>query len=394
MTRHDPDPKTIATALELLTHHGFEGMAGCLEALFNEAMRLERSAHLGAGPYERSDGRRGYANGFKPKRVDTRLGTLDLEIPQVRDLGPGVEPFYPHALDRGERSERALKLAIAEMYVCGVSTRRVTEITRELCGLEVTSAQVSRAAKLLDAELEAWRTRLLGEFQFIVLDARYEKVRHGGSVRSMALLIAVGVDAAGHRSVLGLSVSFSEAEVHWRNFLRSLVERGLHGVRMATSDDHQGLTKALGAVLPGVAWQRCQCHLQRNAQAYVPRVDQRGRVAADIRDIYNAADRAEADRLLGIKAAAWREKAPKLADWMEENIPEGLAVFELPAPYRRRLRTSNMLERLNREIRRRTRVASIFPNDASLLRLASAILVEQSEEWETGRKYLTLDPDQ
>jgi putative transposase len=394
MTRHDADPKTITTALELLTEHGFDGMAVCIEALLNEAMRIERSAHLGAGPYERSDGRQGYAHGFKPKHVDTRLGTLDLEIPQVRDLGSGVEPFYPKALERGNRSERALKLAIAEMYVCGVSTRRVTEITRKLCGLEVTSTQVSRAAKLLDTELETWRTRPLGEFRFIVLDARYEKVRHGGSVRSMALLIAVGIDAEGRRSVLGLSVSFSEAEVHWRDFLRSLIERGLHGVRMATSDDHHGLTKALGAVLPGVAWQRCQCHLQRNAQAYVPRISQRRRVAADIRDIYNAADRAEADRLLGLKAAAWREHAPRLADWMEENIPEGLTVFELPAPYRRRLRTSNMLERLNRELRRRTRVASIFPNDASLLRLASAILVEQSEEWETGRKYLTLDPEE
>lgn len=393
MTRHDPDPKTIATALELLTNHGFEGMAGCLEALLNEAMRIERSAHLGAGPYERSGERLGYANGFKPKRVNTRLGKIVLEIPQVRDLALGVDPFYPKALERGNRSERALMLAIAEMYVCGVSTRRVTEITRELCGLEVTSTQVSRAAKLLDAELEAWRTRPLGEFQFIVLDARYEKVRHGGSVRSMALLIAVGVDAEGRRSVLGLSVSFSEAEVHWRDFLRSLIERGLHGVRMVTSDDHQGLTKALSAVFPGVTWQRCQCHLQRNAQAYVPHLDQRGQVAADIRDIFNATDRAEADRLLGMKATKWRAKAPKLADWMEENLPEGLAVFELPAPYRRRLRTSNMLERLNREILRRTRVASIFPNDASLLRLASAILVEQSEEWETGRKYLTLDTE-
>lgn len=394
MTRHDPDPTTIASALELLTDHGFEGMAGCLQALFNEAMRIERSAHLGAGPYERTGERMGYANGFKPKRVKTRLGELDLEIPQVRDLAQGVEPFYPKALERGDRAERALKLALAEMYVNGVSTRRVTEITRELCGLEVTSMQVSRAAKLLDTELEAWRERPLGEYSFLVVDARYEKVRIGGSVRSAALLVAVGVGTDGKRSVLGTSVSLSEAEVHWRDFLRSLTARGLHGVRMVTSDDHQGLTKALTSVLPGVAWQRCQCHLQRNAQAHVPRVSQRAKVAADIRDVFNASDRIEADRLLGIKAEKWRAVAPGLADWMEEALPEGLVVFDLPAPYQRRLRTSNMLERLNRELKRRTRVASIFPNEASLLRLASAILVEQSEEWETGRKYLTLETDE
>jgi transposase-like protein len=393
MTRHDHDPKTIATALELLTEHGFEGMAHCLEILFNEAMRIERAAHLGAGPYERSSGRLGYANGFKPKHVKTRVGELDLEIPQVRDLAPGVEPFYPSALERGDRSERALKLAVAEMYVQGVSTRRVTEITRELCGLDISTSQVSRAAQLLDEELEAWRTRPLAQIPFVVLDARYEKVRHGGSVRSVALLVAVGVDNEGHRTVLGLSVSLSEAEVHWRDFLRSLVERGLHGVRMVTSDDHPGISKALAAVLPGVSWQRCQCHLQRNAQAYVPRVEQRATVSRDIRDIFNASDRHEADRLLSIKAEKWRDAAPRLAEWMEENIPEGLTVFELPAPYRRRLRTSNMLERLNRELRRRTRVAGIFPNEASLLRLASALLVEQSEEWETGRKYLTLESD-
>lgn len=394
MTRHDPDPTTIASALELLTAHGFEGMAGCLQALFNEAMCIERSAHLGAGPYERTGERVGYANGFKPKRVKTRLGELDLEIPQVRDLAQGVEPFYPKALERGDRAERALKLALAEMYVNGVSTRRVTEITRELCGLDVTSMQVSRAAKLLDTELEAWRERPLGEYPFLVVDARYEKVRTGGSVRSAALLVAVGVGTDGKRSVLGTNVSLSEAEVHWRDFLRSLTARGLHGVRMVTSDDHQGLTKALTSVLPGVAWQRCQCHLQRNAQAHVPRVSQRAPVAADIRDVFNASDRIEADRLLGIKAEKWRAVAPGLADWMEEAISEGLVVFDLPAPYRRRLRTSNMLERLNRELKRRTRVASIFPNEASLLRLASAILVEQSEEWETGRKYLTLETDE
>jgi transposase-like protein len=298
MTRHDPDRTSITAALELLSDQGFDGMANAIALLLNEAMKLERSEFLGAGPYERTDDRRGYGNGYKPKHVKSRLGDLDLSIPKVRGLGEGVEPFYPRALERGERSERALKLAVAEMYVQGVSTRKVTEITRELCGLEVSSSQVSRVAKLLDDELDAWRTRELGEYRYLLLDARYEKVRHGGHVVSCALLYAVGIDLEGKRSVLGVSVSLSEAEVHWRALLKDLVERGLHGVRMITSDDHAGIKAALAATFSGVAWQRCQFHLQQNATAYVPRVDQRTDVARDIRSIFNAPDRSEAERLL------------------------------------------------------------------------------------------------
>ncbi len=390
MTRHAPDRNCLAAALELLTENGFEGMASVIELLLNEAMKLERSAFLGAGPYERTEDRRGYANGYKPKRVKSRLGGLELSIPKVREAG---EAFYPQALERGERSERALKLAVAEMYVQGVSTRKVTEITRELCGLEVSSSQVSRVAKLLDDELEAWRTRELGEYRYLLLDARYEKVRHGGRVVSCALLYAVGIDLDGKRSILGVSVALSEAEVHWRAFLKSLVERGLHGVRMVTSDDHAGIKAALAATFSGVAWQRCQFHLQQNAGAYVPRLDLRADAACDIRSIFNAPDRFEAERLLAKATKAWQKPAPRLASWMDENLPEGFTVFELPPAHRRRLRTSNLLERLSREIKRRTRVATLFPNEASLLRLASAVLAEVSEEWETGRRYLHIEPE-
>ena len=393
MTHHRPDATTITTVLELLTENGFEGMSRAIEILLNEAMKIERSAFLGAGPYERSAQRQGYGNGFKPKRVKSRLGELELAIPKVRNLAEGVEPFYPTALERGERSERALKLALAEMYVQGVSTRKVTEITRELCGLNVSSSQVSRASELLDEELEAWRTRPLGEFRYVFLDARYEKVRHGGNVVSCALLCAVGVGTDGRRSILGISVSLSEAEVHWREFLTGLQERGLHGVLLLISDDHAGLKAALTSRFPGVPWQRCQFHMQRNAQAYVPRIDMRKQVARDLRSVFDAPDRIEAERRLGIIADGYRDSAPKLASWLESDVPEGLTIFAFPVNHRRRLRTTNLLERLNREIKRRTRVATLFPNEASLLRLATAILAEVSEEWETERTYLCMETD-
>ena len=391
MAHHELDATTITDVLEHLTENGLDGMANAIEILLNEAMKLERSEFLRAGPYERNADRQGYANGFKPKRVKTRVGELELAIPKTRDHGPGSEPFYPNSLERGLRSERALTLAVAEMYVQGVSTRKVAEVTRKLCGLDITSQQVSRAAALLDEELEAWRTRPLGEHKLVVLDARYEKVRHGGHVRSIAVLVATAVNADGKRSIIGVSTSLSEAEVHWRKFLRSLVQRGLEGTVLITSDDHQGLKAAMRAVFPGVLWQRCQCHLQRNAIAYVPKVEMREQVARDIRSIFTAPDKHEADRLLEKTVEAYRQSAPRLAEWMEANIPEGLTVFALPTHQRQRMRTSNMLERLNRELKRRTRVATLFPNEASLLRLVSAVLVEVSEEWETGKIYLRMD---
>lgn len=383
---HQPDSTVFETVLQLLCDAGMSEAAEALRIMLNEAMKIQRSQALGAAPYERSEERRGHANGFKPKTVETRLGPITVQVPQTR----GVE-FYPSALEKGVRSERALKLAVAEMYVQGVSTRRVTEVMQQLCGLEVSSTQVSRAAKLLDEELTSWRQRPIGEIPYLVLDARYEKVRHGGSVVSCALLIAVGVAPDGHRVLLGVSVSLSEAEVHWREFLGSLQDRGLHGVKMIVSDDHIGLKAAREARFAGVPWQRCQFHLQQNAGHYVPRISMRSEVAADMRAIFDSPDREEADRRLKLAVQKYEKTAPKLAAWMAANVPEGLSVFSLPTAHRRRLRTSNLLERLNKEIKRRTRVATLFPNEAALLRLASAVLMEISEEWETEKIYLRME---
>lgn len=369
--------------LTLLVDHGFEGFASAMQILLNEAMKLERQAALNAQPYERTQTRRGYANGFKPKTVETRLGRLELAVPQTR----GVE-FYPSSLERGTRSERALKLAIAEMYLQGVSTRKVTAVMQELCGLDVTSMDVSRAVQSLDKEFLQWRERPLGEIAYLYLDARYEKVRVAGTVVSCALLVATGITAEGRRTILGVSVSLSEAEVHWREFLASLQERGLHGVRLISSDDHKGLKAARQARFPGVPWQRCQFHLAQNLLDYVPPSLSQEEVSAELRGVFQAPNRTESDRQLELMVKKYQSVAPKMAAWLETNVPEGLTVFAFPAEHRRRLRTNNMLERLNRELKRRTRVATLFPNEASLLRLATAVLMETDEEWQTEKRYL------
>lgn len=382
---HKQENSLNPDVLEILMKEGLGGMSEAVRILMNTAMLLEREKYLGAGYHERTEERRGYANGFKPKTVQTRIGPLELEIPQTRD-----GKFYPNSLEKGVRSERALKLAVAEMYVNGVSTRKVAKITEELCGYHVSSTQVSNAAKLLDEELEKWRNRELGDFPYLILDARYEKVRHGGAVIDCAVLVAIGVSTTGYRQILGTSVSLSEAEVHWREFLKGLQQRGLHGVEFITSDNHKGLKAALKAVFTGVTWQRCQFHLQQNAQAYVPKKDMKEEVAEAIRKIFNCGDRTEAERALIAAVEKYAKIAPKLSEWMEVNIPEGLNVLSLPEGHRKRMRTSNSLERVNKEIKRRTRVATIFPNEASCLRLVSAVLMEISEEWETGKVYLVM----
>ena len=382
----DPNQTIAATILDPILNYGLEGLPDAVAVLINHAMLIEREHHIGAGHYQRTDQRDGHANGFKQRQLNTRIGSLSLRVPQVR---ASEEPFFPSALERGQRSEKALTIAIAEMYLQGVSTRRVTSIMEELCGLEVTSSQVSRAAAELDEMLEAWRTRELEAISHLVLDARYEKIRHNGVVRSCAVLIAVGVRTRdGKRSVLGCSVSLSEAEVHWREFLSSLKKRGLELPKSTTSDAHEGLKAALEAVFPGGAWQRCQFHLQQNAQAYVPKQSMKEEVAADIRAIFNTATLGEAEQKLAKTVQKYRKSAPELSNWMEHNLPEGFTVFALPEPVRRRLRTSNLMENLNHQIRRRTRVASIFPNTASCLRLVSAILMEISDEWEDSKAYL------
>lgn len=384
---HQADSSVIETVVQLLCENGLSHMADAMRLMLNEAMRIERSQVLEAGPYQRTEKRRGYANGFKPKTVSTRLGELALEVPQVR----GEVEFYPSALERGVRSERALKCAIAEMYVQGVSTRKVTEVMKELCGLEVSSTQVSRATRLLDEELNGWRNRPLESVPYVFLDARYEKIRHGGAVLSCAVLMAFGVDESGHRTVLGVSVSLSEAEVHWRDFFTHLQARGLRGVRLFISDDHAGMKAAREARFPGVPWQRCQFHLQQNAGHYVPRVEMRREVAGDLRAIFESTDRLEAERRLHQAVDKYAQRAPKLSAWMEANVAESFTVFAFPDTHRRRLRTSNLMERISKELKRRTRVATLFPNEASLLRLVSAVLMEISEEWETEKTYLRMD---
>lgn len=384
---YQPDCTLSPALLEQIAADGLDALPELIRIIVNTAMHAERQQFLGVSPNERSPERRGHANGYKPKTVTTRVGEVTFAVPQVREGG-----FYPQALERGLRSERALTLALAEMYVQGVSTRKVAAITEQLCGCEVTSVQVSRAAAQLDTVLAAWRERPLPACAYLYLDARYEKVRQDGQVRDAAVLIATGVDLAGKRHVLGVSVALSEQEAHWRAFLQSLVTRGLRAVQLIISDAHAGLQAARRAVFGGVPWQRCQFHLQQNASAFVPRHDLKAEVAADIRAVFNAPNRMEAEALLAKTVQKYAKSAAKLATWLETTLPEGLTVFAFPEPHRRLIRTTNGVERLNQEIRRRTRVVGIFPNEAACVRLVSAILMEVSEEWEAGKTYLTFTP--
>lgn len=359
-----------------LAEQGFDGMAQALELILNHGMRIERERYLQAQSYERTNDRISYANGYKPKSVNTRVGPLALQVPQTRDC-----QFYPLALEKGLRSERALSIALAEMYVQGVSTRKVTAIISEMCGTEVSSTQVSNAAKSLDDEFAKWRHRDIGEMIYLYLDARYEHIRMDGQVMDCALFTAIGITAAGKREVLGVSVSYSEKEVHWRTFLESLVKRGMYGVKLIISDAHSGLKAAKKAVFPTCPWQRCQFHIQQNAQAYVPKKAMKKAVASDIRAIFNAPNLEEAKRLLRLTVKKYESSAAKLAEWLEANIHESLTVFSFPETHRTKLRTSNLIERLNKTIKRRTHIVGIFPNDKSCLRLVTALLIEINEDW-------------
>ena len=383
----DQNDTTIATVMEQLIAQGPDAMAEIFTGLFNLAMRFERERFLGAGHYQRTPERRGYANGFKLKKLDTQAGTLSLEVPKTAGA---AEPFYPSALERGRRSSRAVMLAVAEMYVKGVSTRDVEAVMAEF-GLEsLSSTQVSRAAMLLDAELDAWRNRPLSTFRHLFLDARYEKQRDGGVVRDAAVLTAIGIDPDGRRRILGVSAEPSEAEVHWRAFLDGLVARGLRGVVSITSDDHAGLGAARKAVLPGALWQRCQFHLARNAIHHAPNHAIRKRIGAELRRVWNAPTREAAEQELKRLVENYRGNADRLAAWLERNVPEGLTVFAFPEYTRRRLRTANPIERaIQQELKRRTAKVRVFPNRDALLRLVTAILVEIDEDWAAStRTYL------
>jgi transposase-like protein len=389
------DDTTIQAIMEYLIANGAAGMARVFGQLFELALQIEREQHLKAAHYERTPERLGYANGYKPKRIDTPAGTVTIQVPKT--AGHGDDPFYPQSLERGQRSSRAVMLAVAEMYIKGVSTRQAEDVMREFGIESLSSTQVSRAAKLLDEELAAWRNRPLDPMKYLILDARYEKARHDGVVRDVAVLSAIGVGSDERRHVLGLSVALSEAEVHWRAFLESLQARGLRGTTYIVSDDHAGLKAARRAVLGAATWQRCQFHLAQNAVQHSPNNDIRKRIGKQLRAVWNAASLQAAETELAALVASYRDKHPDFADWLEHNVPEGLAVFSLPEVHHKRMRTSNGIERpIQQELKRRTSKVRVFPNLDSLERLSTAVLVEIDEKWETETKaYIKWDqPDE
>jgi len=379
----DPD------LINLILNNGIsEGAPRIMEIIMNAAMLIERQNHINALPHQRVEERTGYSNGFKQRGLNSSMGKLNLSVPQVRD---SQEPFRSSLFDKGSRSERSLKASMAEMYIQGVSTRKVTKILETMCGLQVSSNQVSKATAELDNEFKKWRSRPLPEIIYLTVDATYYKVRIDGVVRDCATLTAIGTRRDdGKRMVLGVSCALSEAEVHWREFFINLKERGVGIPDQITSDAHSGLKAALKTSFNATPWQRCQFHIQQNAQDYVTKQHLKSKVASDITRIFNADDLVHAQERLKIFIKTYEESQPKLASWAEENIPEGFTVFALPESHRKRTRTSNACENLNGQIKRRTRVVGIFPNEASLLRLVTAVLTEISETWETGKTYLNL----
>jgi len=380
--RHDT---TIEAILEQLIATGATDLGRVFGQLFELALQIEREQFLKANHYERTPERQGYANGYKPKRIDTPAGTVTLQVPKT--AGHAGDPFYPQSLERGQRSSRAVMLAVAEMYIKGVSTRQAEAVMREFGIESLSSTQVSRATKLLDDELAAWRNRPLGQMKYLIIDARYEKARYDGVVRDVAVLSAIGIGADERRHVLGLSVKLSEAEVHWRAFLESLQARGMCGTTFIVSDDHAGLKAARRAVLGAATWQRCQFHLAQNAVNHAPNRDTRERIGKQLRAVWNASSLQTAQAELDTLVASYREKHPNFAVWLENNIPEGLAVFSLPEEHRKRMRTSNGIERpIQQELKRRTSKVRVFPNVDSLERLSTAVLVEIDEKWETETK--------
>lgn len=385
--KNSTSESTNQKVLDIINEYGLDATASIMTTLLNEAMKSERAETLGAKPYERSKGRKGYANGFKPKTVMSRSGKLELQIPQARGM-----QFYPKSLEKGIRSEKALKLAIAEMYVKGVSTRKISKITEELCGHKISASQVSRISKVLDKEVQNFKNRRLGYYPYIYLDARYERVREGGVTKSFAVLIALGVTDEGRREVLGFSVSNSEAKTHWTEFLRRLQERKICGVKYIVSDDHQGLKNAILETFNGVYWQRCQFHFSQNSQSFATSKDMKSEIANDVRDIFHSGTLDDAKNKVLEIVKKYEDKNPAFSYWLEENIEDCFAVYSLPRKYRVKLRTVNPLENLNRHIKRRTRLVSVFPNRKSCERLVGAILIEVHDDWMADSKiYMKMD---
>jgi putative transposase len=356
-----------------------------LEALLQAALEAEMSEAIGAEKGERTETRLSYRSGYYGRSLITRVGTLELRVPQDR-LGR----FSTDLFARYQRSEKALVGTLAEMYVQGVSTRKVKAVTEALCGHSFSASAISAVNKSLDETLHKFAERRLAEpFPYLIVDARYEKVREGGIIASQAVLIAVAVDGEGRRQVLAVELANRESRSSWCNFLSRLKQRGLFGVEFVVSDDHEGLKAAIREVLPGAAWQRCYVHFLRNALDYVPR-----KVADDclqeLRWIYDRRDLAEVRRDIAQWLCKWQSKYPKLCDWAEDNIEETLTYYRLPLAHHKHMKSTNMLERLNQEIKRRTQVVRIFPNAESCLRLVRALAVETHENWLEGTRYLNM----
>jgi putative transposase len=356
-----------------------------LEALLQAALEAEMTEAIGAEKGERTETRLSYRSGYYSRSLITRVGTLELRVPQDR-LGR----FSTELFVRYQRSEKALVGALAEMYVQGVSTRKVKAVTEALCGHSFSASAISAVNKSLDAALHKFAERRLDEpFPYLILDARYEKVREGGIIASQAVLIAVAVDGEGRRQVLAVELANRESRSSWRDFLSGLKERGLFGVEFVVSDDHEGLKGAIREVLPGAAWQRCYVHFLRNALDYVPRkVDDD--CLQELRWIYDRRELAEVRRVIAQWLTKWQGKYPKLCDWAEDNIEETLTYYRLPLAHHKHMKSTNMLERLNQEIKRRTHVVRIFPNTESCLRLVRALAVEMHENWLEGTRYLNM----
>jgi putative transposase len=358
-----------------------------LEQLVQGILEEEMTAFLGAEPYQRAEGRQGYRNGHKPRTLVTRVGTLNLLVPQDRE-----GRFQTELFQRYQRNEKALVLALAEMYVQGVSTRRVKQITEALCGVEVSKSQVSALARGLDEEIALWRSRPLEKaYPSLVVDARYEKVRRGPRVTSAGVLLVVGIDEEGYREILGTWVADSESEATWSEVFAELRQRGLGGVRYVVSDDHRGLRAAIDRYFQGALWQRCQVHLVRNVLARVAQGD-RARVVALLRAVTQPSTVEEARQRLKEAAAALRVRYPGVAALLEEQGEEMLTVYQVPPAHRKQLCSTNMLERYQQELRRRTRVVRIFPSEGSCLRLVTALAIETSEEW-LVRRYLRMEAE-
>ena len=354
--------------------------------LAQELMDAEATQLTGAGLYERSENRLTYRNGYREREWDTRVGTVDLQIPKLRQGA-----YFPSLLEPRRRHERALLAVVQEAYVHGVSTRAVDSLAEALGLKGISKDQVSRICKELDGQVTAFRTRRLdAEYPYLMLDATFEKVRENGRVISMAVLIATGVKATGEREVVGVDVGPAEDLEFWKAFLRQLVSRGLSGVRLVTSDSHLGLKQAVAEVLVGATWQRCRVHFMRNALATVPKLAQQ-MVAATLRTIFAQPDAAGAHETVERVCRLFEKRYPQLVACLREAETDVLAYYGFPVEHRRQIWSTNALERLNREVGRRCEVVGIFPNRAALLRLAGAILEEQNDEWAVGRRYFSTE---